>query len=878
MSQAGSAALSSAGVKRYGSHTAPNQPGAASSYPDLTQFSVTPQPCSTYDEMRHQYASHKIPVALLGMDSGDLKSMRASFQRAGVVNPQEVEGLIDDKLRQQHEFFRRTPSYCDVAFGVFVDMVASMLARDRNWAALVLPNKPVHYYADLDGRYDWCLEPESMQRCQSEFAEAFGSFFQAQFHRAPDLTGLHWECAHHPKKLSLHVHIISEAFATHTDLVAFHRGFAAFLQARKQKDSYLCRWIEGETWENLCDASVYSQHSLLRLHGSRKPGKTGGPVLVQCVDATATPLSDAELLWRGLPNFSLPPDGYRYLECKAVTARQGTTRKRKHSPGTPTPSIGSVSAELQNSLVQLLRPRLGPDVTQWQSCEYRSSDQVVLYCFPSTARCIRDPTQGKTHASNRTRVFARSTHFQVQCMDPDCLDHQQRFEWPDGVEAATVLDQLFTRHSDVAWRLESTDTTLFLPSSELKQRLGSCITEVDEQKLAGPTIDAWARESMHHDNSRVFLQSQQGTGKTKLIMRELDRERIADPVRWPMRKILMVSTKRMFANNTAKRFLEYDAELKKKALELVAVSESFSIQPGFVDATCAAERQRLDIVKQEQTRRERPSSMGMDFADYTLFPNNEQDNARWMQHPRRIISLESFLRLARRDGALEVFDLVILDELQELLKVLHGQTMKGRRSAVFSSLVDVLRSANRVWAADADLDADSGVWFLLECSPSNSHLAYLFNRRQTICRDYRFLNENVQVAVLLRTLFLQQRKKVFIVSNGRALLEILLIWLKEHCQISQWQTPSTPQVDQAGESDAPFQLQTPGGCLTIRLITGDSNADDKKEIMTDPKAWMQGIGFALTPVVGSGVSFEEVRSSQRARERKEESVFVKHCI
>jgi hypothetical protein len=55
-----------------------------------------------------------------------------------------------------------------------------------------------------------------------------------------------------------------------------------------------------------------------------------------------------------------------------------------------------------------------------------------------------------------------------------------------------------------------------------------------------------------------------------------------------------------------------------------------------------------------------------------------------------------------------------------------------------------------VWVADAHLHADSGVRFILEHVAPTKQVAYLFNRRQTILRDYYFygLHAHFATAVL----------------------------------------------------------------------------------------------------------------------------------
>lgn len=251
-----------------------------------------------------------VPLALLSVDSGWLKATSAPYKGA----PKEVlDRILDAKLSGFHW---RTFSYLAVPFRTLVEQVWPRLPReDRNLAALVLPDRPVHYYADLDGRFEWALQADAAERCRQEFLYEFDAYFRQRFGRAPRLDGMHWERALHPAKLSLHVHITSEAFATHVDLKEFARGFRVHLEQRSSTEtSFVCRRVRsGQAFECLVDDSVYNKHSLLRLCGNCKPH---GPTLEYWPHSSVV-WKDVDLLWRGLPNYALP-SAAAFLVCPAT--------------------------------------------------------------------------------------------------------------------------------------------------------------------------------------------------------------------------------------------------------------------------------------------------------------------------------------------------------------------------------------------------------------------------------------------------------------------------------------------------------------------------------------------------------------------------------
>jgi hypothetical protein len=218
---------------------------------------------------------------------------------------------------------------------------------------------------------------------------------------------MHWERALHSTKLLLHVHITTEAFATHADMKEFNRGFQEHLLGRPaavMASSHLCRGRD----EQLIDSSVYYIHSVLHLNGNCRIDNLHGSMLKHWPLSSDEPrLRDVDLLWRGLPNFALPGGSYVYLVWR---------------PAGGDPEEHAARKWLEPLLVEFLGPAAridgkisseGPGVFE--------GDLVV-----QTAWCPRflsePPHKEYIHKSSRIRFCADTNNdgIRLQCMDTDC--------------------------------------------------------------------------------------------------------------------------------------------------------------------------------------------------------------------------------------------------------------------------------------------------------------------------------------------------------------------------------------------------------------------------------------------------------------------------
>src|SRR5690242_9547675 len=125
-----------------------------------------------------------------------------------------------------------------------------MKPEHRNQCTIVLTNKPVHVYIDLDVGADTAHPHKNAMyekvkgrvvEVQRELKRQFIRYFLHVIGREPDLSGMHWESASCPGKFSIHVHIVTEAFATIDDLKVFMKGFGNFIcaEAGTMSESHL---------------------------------------------------------------------------------------------------------------------------------------------------------------------------------------------------------------------------------------------------------------------------------------------------------------------------------------------------------------------------------------------------------------------------------------------------------------------------------------------------------------------------------------------------------------------------------------------------------------------------------------------------------------
>jgi hypothetical protein len=148
-----------------------------------------------------------------------------------------------------------------------------------HFASITRDDSPCHLYFDFD-----CNPTESLyinqhggiSQLQTEFMLLFTQAFTSTFKRPPVLIrdkrhGIQWETASTDNKISLHLHIVSEAFVN----VHQYRQWvqSVLLPVIKENGVLLKAGRTDRTKATIVDGSVYTKNRAFRLLGSCKPGK-----------------------------------------------------------------------------------------------------------------------------------------------------------------------------------------------------------------------------------------------------------------------------------------------------------------------------------------------------------------------------------------------------------------------------------------------------------------------------------------------------------------------------------------------------------------------------------------------------------------------------
>ncbi len=408
-------------IIRYYRHTQTSEQDydpSSSNWLDLTVFHPIPSTCITFHELRGKYGHYHIPVALLGFTT--------PAKKPRIFNP----------------FAIKSYSYITVTFHQLFFLFDSLREEDRFLCTMVLPNMPVHFYFDIDGTSSHLLNNDLA--CAQELVDTFSDFFQSQFHRLPDLSGMHWETASNDKKISLHCHIGSEALINLEHMKLFCKRYEQYLKDHSDPTTLLLRSYRDlntgaitldpttskPVYDHALDFSVYSNNRVFRLCGNRKPD---GPLLryvsfhLQLPNGSYTddlPLTCHELLWRGMPNYALPSS---LLQYDAMMMMDDTKVAAKKSIKTiirgPRFNLSSHHELVYYILSPLLTSRMECDSYIHVDLNQR---RLHGYCKSQTTPCHNLSTSGNViHRSNRITftLCCRQENMitaHVRCLSPRC--------------------------------------------------------------------------------------------------------------------------------------------------------------------------------------------------------------------------------------------------------------------------------------------------------------------------------------------------------------------------------------------------------------------------------------------------------------------------
>jgi hypothetical protein len=223
-------------------------------------------------------------------------------------------------------------------FAKFVDLCDSVPVEQRNFFAIFLEGRPLHFILDLDASTtDWPELAGREEEVDTELRARFMEFWSLTFHETPDMSRWSAERASSPKKFSLHVHNPGVGFSTLRDLFEFVLAFCAWLES-VHPTSILVNASRSPT--SFIDLLVYSVNRNMRLAYSCKPGGTNlmpiSPGYTSDKAAEGHPLR-AATLWAGMVAYSLPDTvhhkrftEYRYTDenAKRIESKAGRKRPR----------------------------------------------------------------------------------------------------------------------------------------------------------------------------------------------------------------------------------------------------------------------------------------------------------------------------------------------------------------------------------------------------------------------------------------------------------------------------------------------------------------------------------------------------------------------
>jgi hypothetical protein len=332
-----------------------------------------------------------------------------------------------------------------------------------------------------------------------------------------------------------------------------------------------------------------------------------------------------------------------------------------------------------------------------------------------------------------------------------------------------------------------------------------------------PTVTLDAQYLDHHQHpiitdffrthSIVAIRSEMGTGKTEAILWQLVLQYFHSSSPWQQQygssrpvRILWLSIKRVYSNSLAQRIQRFQQHI--------------------------------------QTNYPQYNDIIMSFINYLDIKNNAADNEQLRNCARVIVSIESLYRLTLHETTLKPYDLVILDEVEELMMNMHATTMSRHRRAAYDTIQVILGSATRVWTADAQLSQDTGLWFLQTlCKKAASiSMGTLVNTYRTLRRDVIEYSKEDHCCEVLKH-YMMTGKNVIVCSNSKTQAKKLHQMLVDVIQIY---------------FDDDKQVKP-----TLKLMTGDNCKSEKDEFISNLTSWNVNV-LIVSPFLTAGVDYSMV--------------------
>jgi len=400
----------------------------------------------------------------------------------------------EEVQRQDPSFFVSFYTYLSLRPSQLIAYWHQLPPERQNLATFAYGDSAVHVYADLDwdvteyGPLPFGFESETdLQLIQLAFLHLFALAFRTSFGREPigldSDQSLHFESATTKTKLSLHVHLLSEAFAQRSHYEQWTKKvFLPLIESEacrnNNPDAQRLGAIvskpgakEFGRWKCLLDSSVTHMNHLLRLGANRKPG--GKPLVwiplppgLSLLPVCRLSLTDDELLFRGLVNYAITSPKERWLSFntpqqqqpkRLVAASQGIpaelNKESKMEEFQKQPKMDNNWTWMKELPIpwyterQLPQPRavfLGQTKAGLPFVRYQQKETICPMCSEKQGQLVR-------HQSNHCylTVNARSGRCTFGSTDPDCCKRSMQFDLPDRIRSQLPDFEIQAVHAEL---------------------------------------------------------------------------------------------------------------------------------------------------------------------------------------------------------------------------------------------------------------------------------------------------------------------------------------------------------------------------------------------------------------------------------------------
>lgn len=246
--------------------------------------------------------------------------------------------------------------------------------------------------------------------------------------------------------------------------------------------------------------------------------------------------------------------------------------------------------------------------------------------------------------------------------------------------------------------------------------------------------------------------------------------------------------------------------------------------------------------------------------DLKVYNENGLSGQSLTEENKIACQLDSLLRLCTtvEDEEGEVrkkatsYDIIIMDESESILSHLSSKTLKDKRLAIFKLFVNLVKNANTLIAADADM-GERTLTFLRRFRHLSENVEYHRNPfliREMQYLDYKYLE--TWLTTLVKN-FLDRMKRIFIATNNKKMLKAFERYLREELK------KRVEAVEGCDDHISNWYRSLHEDELAIKMITGDIDGLTKTRMAEEcNEEWARSWVLGITPVVGAGISFDRL--------------------